>query len=269
MELGLQGKVAIVIGGSGGIGSEVCRALAVEGSSVVVTFFQAGERAEAVVSEIQAAGGTAIALPVDVRDEAAVDALFLTVDSRFGGVDLLVNAAGVASFHPLGEYAQATFDEVMATNVRGVFLCCQAAARRMALRGRGDIVNISSLAATTGSFEGGPYAASKAAVNALTLSLALELAAVDVRVNAVAPGRIDTPFRRTKEGPYFEFMLQQTPLKRLGEPREVANAVLFLLSRSCGFITGEVLSATGGLSTVFLEHVETKSPRLGDSTQSA
>jgi NAD(P)-dependent dehydrogenase (short-subunit alcohol dehydrogenase family) len=255
MDLGLHGKIAIVTGGSGGIGSAIAKTLVREGTSTVVTYFKNAEKAEEIVKDIEKAGGTGIALQVDVRDAALVQRLFEQTDVQLGGLDILVNCAGSANFHPLKDYNETYWDTDIDTNLKGTFLCCRAALPFFQKRGRGDIVNISSLAASTGSFEGGAYAASKAGVNLLTLSLALELASMNIRVNAIAPGRITTPFRKTTTGPYYEFMLQQTPQKRMGTPEEVANTVAFVASRVSGFITGEILYITGGLHSVYLEHV--------------
>jgi NAD(P)-dependent dehydrogenase (short-subunit alcohol dehydrogenase family) len=255
MDLKLSGKVAVVTGGSGGIGAAICKNLANEKAQVVVTFHRNARAAETVVQEIEVNGGSAIAVQGDVCDADSVRTLFERSQAQFGGIDILINCAGVASFQPLHKYAASAWDTILATNLKGTYLCCQAALSYFKQRGGGDIVNISSLAASTGSFEGGAYAASKAGVNALTLSLALELASLNIRVNAVAPGRIDTEFRRTRSGRYFEFMQQQTPQKRMGTTQEIANAVAFMASRACSFITGETLYVTGGLHSVYLEHV--------------
>lgn len=255
MDLGLNGKVVLVTGGSGGIGAEICKTMASEGARVIVGYFKNMKSAEDIVRIIELEGGSALAVKVDVRDADSVNALFRRTLEVFGGLDVLVNCAGVAIFNPLTDHPEADWSNIIDTNLKGIFLCCKAVIPIFRERGSGDIVNISSLAASTGSFEGVAYAASKGGVNVLTLSMALELADANIRVNAVAPGRIATGFRRTQSGPYFEFMLEQTPQKRLGTPKEVANAVVFIASRACSFITGETLYVTGGLHTVYLRHV--------------
>ncbi len=261
MDLGLSGKVAVVTGGSGGIGSAVASAFANEGTAVAVVYFQHRDKADEVVDGIRSRGQQAIAVQADVRDAKHVSRLFAEVSDQLGYIDVLVNCAGASAFHPLTEFSEGDWDVVMDTNLKGTFLCCQAALPYFKMQGRGDVINISSLAASTGSFESGAYAASKAGVNLLTLSLALELAPANIRINAIAPGRIATPFRRTTSGPYFDFMLEQTPMQRLGTPEEVANLTVFLASRASGFITGETIYITGGLHTVYLKHVTPDSHR--------
>lgn len=255
MDLELDGKVAMVTGGSGGIGSAISRALAREGVRIAVAYLTQLESARRTVAEIEDRGGSAIAVQLDVRNIGSIQLALRQVSAVFGGIDILVNCAGAARFNPLSSYSEEDWHTVVDTNLKGAFLCCQAILPHFAERGGGDIINISSLAGSIGSFQGGPYAASKAGMDALTVSLALELADVNVRVNGVAPGRIGTGFRRTHSGPYFDFMLAQTPQKRMGTPEEVANAVTFAASRSTAFMTGETVLVTGGLATVYLGQV--------------
>lgn len=251
----LHGKVAVVTGGSGGIGGAICRSLSDEGAHVVVGYFQHEDAARSIASDIERRGRRATVAWVDVRDGGSVDRFFREAYTVYGGIDILVNCAGTAAFWPIAQWPDSDWDEVIDTNLKGAFLCCRAALPYFNLRGAGDVVNISSLAARTGSYEGGPYAASKAGLNALTLSLAQELANRNIRVNGLAPGRIATPFRRALSGSYFDFMLDQTPQKRMGSVDEIARAATFLASRACEFLTGETLYVTGGLQTVHLGHV--------------
>jgi 3-oxoacyl-[acyl-carrier protein] reductase len=255
LDLMLRGQAVVVTGGSGGIGSAICSTMATEGASVLVAYFRNFDRASSIVEDIRMDGGSAVAARVDVRDAKSVEQLFRRAEETLGGVDVLINCAGIAAFDPLREYSEDDWDSVIDTNLKGAFLCSRTAVPYFERRGGGDIVNVSSLAASTGSFEGGAYAASKAGLNLLTRSLALELASVNVRVNGVAPGRIATAFRRAKSGVYYDFMLEQTPQRRMGTPQEVANAVAFMASRTCSFVTGETLYVTGGLHTVYLRHV--------------
>jgi NAD(P)-dependent dehydrogenase (short-subunit alcohol dehydrogenase family) len=222
------------------------------------------ESAQQTVEELRARGSAAIALRVDVRDETSIAEFCRSGAEAFGGIDILVNCAGVAYFGDSTKYRCEDWDNVINTNLRGTFLASKVAAQHFKAQGRGDIVNISSSVAETGSFEGAAYAASKAGINALTRSLALELAPFDVRVNGVAPGRIASRFRRATSGEYFQFMIDQTPLKRLGLPEEVACVVALLASRVSGFVTGETVFITGGLGAVYLKHVEVEGTgRLG------
>jgi len=245
----------LVTGGSGGIGSAVCRALTEAGVNVGIGYFRSRRSAEQLAEELS--GGVASAIPImgDVRDSHGVQSMFRGLTAAFGGVDILVNCAGVAKFSPVTGYAESDWDNVVDTNLKGAFLCSREAVPGFIERRGGVIVNVSSLAARIGSFEGCAYAASKAGLNALTHSLALELAQFSIRVNGVAPGRIHTSFRRAQSGSYFDFMIAQTPLRRLGRVEEVSAAVAFLASDAASFITGETIYVTGGLQSVYLEHV--------------
>ncbi len=262
MELDIIGKVAIVTGSSGGIGAAIANSLAKEGVKVAIVYFRNGTAAEAVAQQIIDSGEQSKAFKCDVREPKEVQQLFADVHKNWGSIDILINCAGVARFNPLAQFTVDDWNLVMETNLRGTFLCCKESLQYFMDNNGGDIVNISSLSASTGSFEGGAYAASKAGINLLTLSLALELAPTNIRVNCIAPGRITTPFRRTTSGVYFDFMLDQTPQKRMGTPQEVAELVTFIASRKSAFITGETIYITGGLHTVYLNHVEpeTNSP---------
>lgn len=252
----MAGRVAVVTGGSGGIGSAICEALAAEGAHVAVTYFSNRAGAERAVARILESGGTASIHHVDVRDERAVARLFADVAGSAGPVDCLVHCAGVAYFSSLELTNSSKWRNVLDTNLVGGLLCAREALKHFNQRQFGDIVYISSLAASTGSFEGSAYAASKAGIEVLAQSLALELAPLNVRVNAVAPGRVATRFRRATAGAYYDFMIDQTPQRRMGKPSEIANAVVFVASRACEFMTGETIYVTGGLHTVYLKHVE-------------
>jgi len=256
MDLEFQGRVAAITGGSGAIGGAIAERLAEEGARVIVGFHQSEAAANERVFRIRASGGEAHALHVDVRHSASIADFFAEAGTLTGPPDCLVNAAGIARFSPTQSLAESAWDDVLETNVKGAFLCSRAALSHMQRLGYGDIVNVSSIAGAIGSYEGTAYAASKAALDQLTKSMALELGSANIRVNGVAPGRINTPFRRQKSGPYFDFMLKQTPLRRLGTVQEVANAVAFLASRACSFITGQTLTVSGGLETVYLGHVD-------------
>lgn len=242
----------VVTGGSRGIGAAVCLAAAVEGWDVVVGFTHDEVAAIAVVERIERAGGHALAVRADVRDADAVEALFAAADAWRGPVTGLVNNAGISGglSRVDGVAAQALHD-VLDVNVVGAFLCSGAAVRRMStLHGGagGAIVNVSSRAAVLG----GPgeyvhYAASKAAVDALTIGLAREVATEGVRVNAVAVGLVDTEFHAAAGEPGRPDRIRPTvPMQRSGTPEEIARAVLWLLSDAASYSTGTVLAVSGG-----------------------
>lgn len=242
----------LVTGGSRGIGAAVARLGAAAGYAVCVNYRSNAAAAEAVVAQIASAGGRALALQADVAREDDVVRLFERVDAEMPPLTALVNNAGITGRVGRLEDAPAqTLRDVMDLNVLGVMWCCQAAVRRMARRhggGGGAIVNISSGAATLGSADTFVwYAASKGAVDSLTVGLAVENARDGLRVNAVAPGLVRTELHADSGMPdRLETMPPQTPLGRAAEPEEVAEAVLWLLSDKASFTTGAVLRVAGG-----------------------
>ncbi|MFJ2954465.1 SDR family oxidoreductase [Streptomyces sp. NPDC087270] len=240
-------RVALVTGGSGGIGSEVALALAADGMSVVVHYSGSAERAEKVVAAIQEAGGAALAVPGDVADETAMTALFDAAQEHFGGVDVVVNTAGIMLLAPLAEMELDAFDRMHRVNVRGTFVVSQLAARR--LRPGGALVNFSTSVTRLQPPSYGAYAASKGAVEAMTLILARELRGRDVTVNAVAPGPTATPlFLEGKSAQAVDRLAAASPLERLGTPEDVARAVAFLAGPGGRWINGQVLFANGGVA---------------------
>lgn len=245
-------ETLLVTGGARGIGAAVARKGAAAGYTVCVNYRSNAVAAEAVVAEIERDGGQAMALQADVAREEEVERLFAAVDAELPPLTALVNNAGITGrVGKLEEASTQSVREVIELNVLGVIWCCQAAVRRMARRHGGlggAIVNISSGAATLGSADTFVwYAASKAAVDTLTLGLALENARDDLRVNAVAPGLIRTELHADSGMPdRLETMPPQTPMGRPGEPEEIAEAVLWLLSEKASFTNGAVLRVTGG-----------------------
>ncbi|WP_328459736.1 SDR family oxidoreductase [Streptomyces sp. NBC_00448] len=240
-------RVALVTGGSGGIGSEVALALAADGMSVVVHYSGSAERAEKVVAAIQEAGGAALAVPGDVADETAMTALFDAAQEHFGGVDVVVNTAGIMLLAPLAEMELDAFDRMHRVNVRGTFVVSQLAARR--LRPGGALVNFSTSITRLRPPTYGAYAASKGAVEAMTLILARELRGRDVTVNAVAPGPTATPlFLEGKSAQAVDRLAAASPLERLGTPVDIARAVAFLAGPGGRWINGQVLFANGGIA---------------------
>ena len=245
----LDGKVAIVTGAAQGLGRAYAHALAREGARVVIADIN-GEKGERVRDEIAASGGTALAITTDVADEASTMRMAEATLDAFGRIDVLVNNAGLLSTlkrKPFWEISVAEWDEVMAVNVRGIFLCCKAVADAMKRQRKGKIVNISSGVA----FMGKPlflhYVASKAAVLGLTRGLARELGPWNINVNSVTPGPILTEVARDtldEEG-VREIMATQA-IKRLETPEDVVGTILFLSSDESDFITGQVFVINGG-----------------------
>ncbi|MCX5386806.1 SDR family oxidoreductase [Streptomyces sp. NBC_00083] len=238
-------RVALVIGGSGGIGGAVAHALAADGMAVVVHYSGRAERAEEVVASIRKEGGAAVALSGDVADESAMTALFDAAEERFGGVDVVVNTAGIMLLAPLADMDLDAFDRMHRVNVRGTFLVSQLAARR--LRPGGALVNFSTSVTRLQQPTYAAYAATKGAVEAMTLILARELRGRDITVNAVAPGPTATPlFLDGKSPGLIERIAGLSPLDRLGTPEDIAGAVAFLAGPGGRWVNGQVLFANGG-----------------------
>lgn len=245
-ELSGARRVALVTGASGGIGRAVAQRLAADGMAVGVHYAGNKAAADETVAAIEAAGGGAVAVVGDVADEAAMTAAFDAVERAFGGIDVVVHTAGVMVLGPVAEYDLDAFDRLTRTNVRGTFVVAQQAARRV--RPGGAVVTFST-SVTRLSFPGyAAYAASKGAVEAMTLVLARELRGRDVTVNAVAPGPTATPlFLEGKDEETIARLAAQPPLERLGTPEDIATTVAFLAGPG-RWINGQVVFANGGIA---------------------
>jgi 3-oxoacyl-[acyl-carrier protein] reductase len=241
-----NGRVAIVTGGSRGIGRETAQRLSRDGCAVVVNYVGNAEEAAEAVRSITDAGGKAIAAQADVADERAVAEVFDAAERDFGGVDVVVHAAGRMPLAPLAELDLDELDNLFRTNVRGTFVVAQQAVRR--LRPGGTIVNFSSSVVGIGRPGYTAYAATKGAVEALTLTLAHELRGRDLSVNAVAPGPTATAlFLDDKDEDTIAGMAAEPPLERLGTPEDIAELVAFLASPAGHWVDGQVIRANGGL----------------------
>ncbi|MBW3592748.1 MAG: 3-oxoacyl-[acyl-carrier-protein] reductase [Actinobacteria bacterium] len=238
----LDGKVALVTGASRGIGAAIARELAAGGARVAVNYRSGREGGEAVASEI---GGIALQADVSKPDETAV--LVERVESELGEIDVLVNNAGITRDTLIARMSDEDWALVLETNLHGVFHTCRAVSRKMMRRRAGAIVNLTSFVGVHGNPGQTNYAASKAGIIGFTKALAKELGNRGVRVNAVAPGYITTELTDALPEDIRSFLLQATPLGRLGAPEDVARAVRFLSSDAAAFVTGEVLLVDGGL----------------------
>jgi NAD(P)-dependent dehydrogenase (short-subunit alcohol dehydrogenase family) len=245
--LDLKGRVAVVVGATSGIGKAIALGLADAGADVVPTGRRA-KLAEVAAREVEARGRRSLAMAADVSDAASLQALADATIAAFGKVDILVNAAGRTIRRPTLEVSDAEWDEIMDTNLTGMLRACRVFGRRMIERRYGRIINIGSLTSVVALYEVAAYGASKAGVAALTKSLAVEWAPHNVCVNAILPGVFRTALNEglldgTDRG---RELLMRTPMRRFGQPEEVAGAAVFLASEAASFVTGHLLAVDGG-----------------------
>jgi len=243
----LEGKTAIVTGASRGLGRAIALAFAREGADVLVNYTSRGEQAGEVAAAIESLGRKAILQRADVSDAAQVRAMVTAALTRFGRVDILVNNAGITMPKGVLETSEADWERVMAINLKGVFLCCQAVAETMMAQGGGRIINIASTAGQAGILSGPAYCAAKAGVLGLTKCLAHAFAPHNVQVNAISPAMIDTEILYWRTPAQWKETLESIPLKKLGSPDDLAAAAVFLASSGGNFVTGATIDVNGGL----------------------
>ena len=245
----LSGKVAVVTGASKGIGASIAKHLAAEGASVVVNYSASKAEAGKVVSDIVAQGGKAIAIQGDVSKKGDIDRLFSGTKTAFGRLDILVNNAGIYEFAPLDQITAEHFHKQFDLNVLGLLLTTQEAVKYIGAEG-GSVVNISSVVSTLAPPNTSVYSATKGAVDTITGSLAKELGPRKIRVNAVRPGLVDTEGTRSlgfTEGDVRKDFESRTALGRIGQPEDIATAVVYLASPDSSWVTGETLLVAGGV----------------------
>ena len=244
----LTGKVALVTGAGRGIGAEIARALAKEGAAVIVNYCGSKEKAETLAEEINAGGGSGEAYRCDVSDFAACGEMIQELIQKYGRIDILVNNAGITRDGLLAKMSEEDFDRVIDTNLKGAFNTIRHMTRWFLKQRSGKIINLSSVSGIMGNPGQANYSASKAGVIGLTKSAARELASRGICVNAIAPGFIDTDMTASLPGAAREKLQENIPMKRIGEPKDIANMAGFLASGKSDYITGQVFAVDGGMT---------------------
>lgn len=245
----LEGKIAVVTGASKGIGAAIAKALSAQGATVIVNYATSQRDADAVVGEIKAQGGRAVAIQADMSQGADVVRLFDTVKAQFGTLDILINNAGVAVFQMIDDLTEEAFHQQFNVNVLGYLLAVREAVKLFGAKG--SVINISSILSTDPYLASSVYSATKGAVDTLTFALARELGPRGIRVNSILPGHTNTPATAGNfTGELGEKILAGTPLGRLGEPEDIAPLAVFLASEDSHWVTGESIRASGGVRGV-------------------
>lgn len=249
--LRLKDRVAVVTGGDTGIGKAICTAMAREGAKVVIDYHGDEAPARQLVDEIGRFGGVSCAVAADVSDPADAQSLVDTAVSKYGGIDVMVNNAGTEEKHPFLEFPLDVFQRVISVDLTGVWLCTQAAAKRMAEQKRGGrVINISSIHEEVAMPKNAPYCAAKAGIRMLARTLCVELAPFGITINNVCPGAIDTPMDKSvkRDPKEYEALVSEIPLRRMGRPEEVAEMCVYLASEAASYVTGGSFYIDGGMS---------------------
>lgn len=245
----LSNKIILITGGSRGIGAAAVKACALQGATVLFTYKSSAAQAEALISEIKEEAPNAIikAYQSDAASETQAQELINDIVKEFGTIDVLVNNAGITRDTLIMRMSESQWDEVIDTNLKGVFFYCKAISKPMLRARKGSIINITSIVGITGNAGQANYVASKAGVIGLTKTLALELGSRNIRCNAIAPGFIDTDMTAKLPEDVQQKMFGNIALQRFGKPEEVANAIIFFASDMSSYVTGEVMKVSGGL----------------------
>ena len=243
----LKGKTALITGGSRGIGRAIAIELSKQGANIVITYISNEANAKEVIAEVEKNNVKGLAIKADVSHEKDVNDMIEIVNNEFGLVDVLVNNAGITKDNLLLRMKSEEWDDVINTNLRGVYLCTKAVARGMLKKKSGKIVNIASVVGISGNAGQGNYSASKAGVIGFTKSIAKELGSRGINVNAVAPGFVETDMTNILNDKIKDEMINSIPLKRAGKPEDIANVVAFLCSEKADYITGQVINVDGGM----------------------
>lgn len=245
--MNLKDKTAIVTGGSRGIGRAISLQLASKGANVVVNYNKNAQAAEEVVKEIEALGGKAFAIQADVGKINEVDSFVKEALEKFGNIDILVNNAGITSDGLLLRMKEQEWDDVLNTNLKGAFLMTKAVIRKMIKNKKGKIINITSIVGSSGNAGQSNYSAAKAGVIGFTKSIAKEVAARGIQVNAIAPGYVQTEMTDSLPEKIKDDLINMIPAKKIGEPKDIANMVVYLSSDLSDYITGQVIHIDGGM----------------------